>query len=126
MAEWRWTTPFFNVRLPSNPRPAVYRSGEDPSTRVQRRPIFPLLRLKLSTNSSMVQVRPWAWLQHWLHQPHGGVTRDTPLEPRNILRIWHGLLEEAGIERCSFHASRHTAASLLIAEGVPMKVVQEV
>jgi integrase len=53
-------------------------------------------------------------------------TVGTPLDPRNVLRIWHGLLERAGLERCAFHVSRHTAISLLIAEGVPLKVIQEV
>jgi integrase len=50
----------------------------------------------------------------------------TPLDPRNVLRIWHGLQEKAGIPRGPFHASRYTAVSLLVAEGVPMKVIQEV
>ena len=53
-------------------------------------------------------------------------TIGTPLDPRNVLRIWHGLLAEAGLERRAFHVSRHTAVSLLIAEGVPLKVIQEV
>ncbi len=50
----------------------------------------------------------------------------TPIDPRNLLRRWHGLLAVSGLERRAFHTTRHTAASLLIAEGVPMKVVQEV
>jgi integrase len=53
-------------------------------------------------------------------------TVGTPLDPRNVLRIWHGLLDKAGLERRAFHVSRHTAVSLLIAEGVPLKVIQEV
>jgi integrase len=53
-------------------------------------------------------------------------TIGTPLDPRNVLRIWHGLLDQAGLERRAFHVSRHTAVSLLIAEGVPLKVIQEV
>jgi integrase len=53
-------------------------------------------------------------------------TIGTPLDPRNVLRIWHGLLDQAGLDRCAFHISRHTAVSLLIAEGVPLKVIQEV
>ena len=53
-------------------------------------------------------------------------TVGTPLDPRNVLRIWHGLLDQAGLDRCTFHVSRHTAVSLLIAEGVPLKVIQEV
>jgi integrase len=47
-------------------------------------------------------------------------------DPRNVLRICHGLLPEAGLERCGFHVSRHTAVSLLIAGGVPLKAIQEV
>jgi site-specific recombinase XerD len=50
----------------------------------------------------------------------------TPLDPRNVPRIWHGFLAEARLERCAFHVSRHTAVGLLIAEGVQLKVIQEV
>ena len=55
-----------------------------------------------------------------------GSTVGTRPDPRNVLRICHGLLAEAGLERCGFHVSRHTAVSLLIAEGVPLEVIQEV
>jgi integrase len=50
----------------------------------------------------------------------------TPLDARDVLSIWHHLLDDAGLERRAFQVSRHTAISLLIAEGVPLKVVQEV
>jgi site-specific recombinase XerD len=50
----------------------------------------------------------------------------TPLDPRNVLRIWHCLLDKAGLEQRAFHVSRHTAVSLLSAEGVPLKVIKEV
>ena len=53
-------------------------------------------------------------------------TVGTPLDPRNVLRIWHGLLAEVGLERRAFQVSRHTAVSLLVTEGVPLKVIQEV
>ena len=53
-------------------------------------------------------------------------TVGTRLDPRNVLRGWRGVLARAGVARRPFHASRHTAASLLLAEGVPVKVVQEV
>ena len=53
-------------------------------------------------------------------------TVGTPLNPRNVLRIWHGRQDRAGVTRGPFHASRHTAISLLIAEGLQMKVIQEV
>ena len=53
-------------------------------------------------------------------------TIGTPLDPRNVLRVWHGLLTAAGLPRRAFHVTRHTAVSLLIAEGMPLKVIQEI
>ena len=53
-------------------------------------------------------------------------TVGTPLDARNVLRIWHRLLEDVGWNGRAFHVTRHSAISLLIAQGVPLKVVQEV
>ena len=44
----------------------------------------------------------------------------TGLQPRNVLRTLHGLLEVAELPRVRFHDLRHSAASLLIAEGVEL------
>jgi integrase len=52
-------------------------------------------------------------------------TIGAPLDPRNVLRLWHKILEDADVPRVSFHALRHTTASLLIAEDVQMKMIQE-
>jgi integrase len=59
----------------------------------------------------------------------GHVFTDTiggPLDPRNTLRWWQGLTEAAGLGRRRFHASRHTAATLLLDQGVPLEVVSAV
>jgi len=50
----------------------------------------------------------------------------TPLDPRNSLRWWHNLTERAGVGRRRFHASRHTAASLMHEAGVPLEVISRV
>jgi len=42
------------------------------------------------------------------------------LHPRNVLRLLHALLAEAGLCRIRFHELRHAAASLLIASGVEL------
>jgi integrase len=47
----------------------------------------------------------------------------TVLDPRNVLRWWHGLTRRAGVGRRRFHASRHTAATLMLNNGVPLEVV---
>src|SRR5215210_525901 len=53
-------------------------------------------------------------------------TIGTPIDPRNALRIWQRLLANAGLPRRTFHVTRHTAVSVLIGEGVPLKVIQEI
>jgi integrase len=47
----------------------------------------------------------------------------TPLDGRNALRWWHELTERAGVGRRRFHASRHTAATIMLNNGVPLEVV---
>jgi integrase len=47
----------------------------------------------------------------------------TRLDPRNVLRWWHDLTIRAGVGRRRFHASRHTAATLMLNAGVPLEVV---
>lgn len=46
-----------------------------------------------------------------------------PLYPRNVLRALHAILEGADLPRVRFHDLRHSAASLLIAEGVQLAEV---
>lgn len=50
----------------------------------------------------------------------------TPLDARNVVRQFHGLLARAGLPRMPFHTLRHTAASLLLAQGLDIRVVQQV
>ncbi len=48
-----------------------------------------------------------------------------PLGQRNVLREFTLLLDRAGLRHVSFHALRHTHATLALLQGVPAKVVQE-
>ena len=49
-----------------------------------------------------------------------------PLRKQNLVRrSFHPLLKRAGLRKVRFHDLRHTAATLLLAEGVHPKVVQE-
>jgi integrase len=47
----------------------------------------------------------------------------TRLDRRNVLRWCHDLTVRAGVGRRRFHASRHTAATLMLNNGVPLEVV---
>jgi len=67
-----------------------------------------------------------AWLNEWdlaFTGDHG-----IPLSDRMVRYEFQGLLEKAGItgRRIRLHDLRHGAATYMLAQGVPMKVVQEV
>jgi integrase len=48
------------------------------------------------------------------------------LEPRNLHRAFKAMLTKAGPPDIRFHDLRHNAASLMLAQGVPLRVVMEV
>lgn len=50
----------------------------------------------------------------------------TAILPRNILRAWHAFSERVLGRRLSFHALRHSAATLMIGQGVGLRTVSDV
>ncbi len=50
----------------------------------------------------------------------------TPLDPRNLLREFKSICASAGLGDWHIHELRHSAASLMLAMGVPIQVVSEV
>lgn len=48
-----------------------------------------------------------------------------PINPRHVLRSFDAIVKRAGLTRISIHDLRHTHATLLLRDGVPVKVVQE-
>ena len=53
-------------------------------------------------------------------------TVGTPIDPRNLLREFKGICIEAGLGDWHLHELRHSAASLMLAQGVKLHVVSEV
>lgn len=49
----------------------------------------------------------------------------TPLDSRNVTKAFQSLLERVGLPRMRFHDLRHSAATLMLAEGVPPRVIME-
>ena len=49
----------------------------------------------------------------------------TPLEPRKVEQVFHQIVRAAGLPRVRVHDLRHTAATLLLAQGVHPRVVME-
>lgn len=59
---------------------------------------------------------------------HGFVFADQlggPIDPAEDWREWKTLLADAGVRDARVHDGRHTAATLLLAQGVDIRVVQE-
>jgi integrase len=50
----------------------------------------------------------------------------TPIEPRNLKRSFDRVIEKAGLDHTCLHGLRHTAASFLLAQGVPMRMISDV
>ncbi len=63
------------------------------------------------------------WSDHGLvfAQPNG-----KPIEPRNDYRAWKSLLRAAGVRDARLHDARHTAATLLLSQGVQARVAMEI
>ena len=49
-----------------------------------------------------------------------------PLDPRRDHAAWHAALAEEGLPPMRLHSARHTTATLLLAAGVPQRVIQEI
>jgi hypothetical protein len=50
----------------------------------------------------------------------------TPVEPRNVNRRWDELRRRAGLDWLRLHDLRHGCATLLLAKGVPDRVIMQV
>jgi len=50
----------------------------------------------------------------------------TPIDPRNVNRQLDALIERAGVRRLRFHDLRHTCATLLLAQGVDLRVIMQI
>lgn len=62
-------------------------------------------------------------------QDHGLVfaqENGKPIDPRTDHRAWKALLEAAGVRDARLHDARHTAATLLLLQGVSTRVVMDV
>jgi integrase len=51
--------------------------------------------------------------------------RGTPLDPKNVTHRFQDVLKRAGVPRMRFHDLRHGCATLLLAQGENLKLIQE-
>jgi integrase len=83
--------------------------------------VKPLRKHRIKQNEWRLQLGP-AWQNHDLVFPSEA---GRPWEPSRVLYRFHKALTKAGIPKRRVHDLRHTAATLMLEEGVPLKVVQE-
>jgi integrase len=103
----------------------VFREPKAKSKRVVMIPpeLVPLLRLHRAAQLAERLHAGSAWEDHdvLFAQPNG-----RPVDPRDDWEEWKGLLRGAGVRDARVHDGRHTAATLLIEQGVHVRVVQEI
>jgi integrase len=81
------------------------------------------LRRQRSRQAASRLAKGAAWEDNDLVFPNG---LGRPLNPTNLLRrVPYPLLEAAGLPKVRFHDLRHTAATLLLTERVPTRVVSD-
>jgi integrase len=115
-------------------RQTVQRAGGKlvfvpPKTQRSRRaiPLLPQLVSALTEHRDRQDRERAAAGQRW--QEHGLVfttTIGTPIEPRNLNRSFTALCDSAGIRRIRLHDLRHTCATLLLAQGVDLRMIMEI
>jgi integrase len=100
----------------------------EPKTRLSRRTIaLPAFAVAALRKHRASQLREQLWAgSKW--EEHGLVftsTIGTPLDGTNVTHRLQRLLGEAGLPRLRFHDLRHTAATLLLTQGVHPRVVMD-
>ncbi|MEU6407629.1 tyrosine-type recombinase/integrase [Microbispora sp. NPDC046933] len=63
------------------------------------------------------------WEDHDLLFP---TSRGRPMERSEDYKMWKALLRQAGVREAHLHDARHTAGTLLVEQGVHIRVVQEI
>jgi integrase len=77
---------------------------------------------ELKARQIVAKVNAPVWLESWglvFAGPNG-----EPINRTSLGEDFRAVLQRAGLERMRFHDLRHSAASILLGQGVPMKVVQ--
>ena len=86
-------------------------------------PLIPLLKAHKAAQAAERLAAGTVW-EDWdlvFCRPDG-----RPIDPRDDWGAWRSLLEDADISHARLHDARHTAATLLLEQGVDIRVVQEI
>jgi integrase len=100
-----------------------------PKTKSSKRklPLPAKVERALARHAERQEEERQAWGQGW--NENGLVfpsVAGTPIEPRNLVRHFKGLLQRAGLPDIRFHDLRHSCATVLISQGVHPRIVMEI
>jgi len=104
----------------------------EPKSRAGRRSLaLPLPLAQALRNHRVQQSQERAAVgANWQPQPHGGVVfaqaNGCPIDPAADYKAWKKLLTSAGVRDARLHDARHTAATLLLQQGVPARVAMQI
>jgi integrase len=101
----------------------------EPKTEKSRRalPLPSLLIASLRAHRSRQLEERLRAGEHWQQTDFVFTTQiGTPIEPRNLNRTFDALLKNAGLSRIRFHDCRHTAATILLSQGVSPRTIMEI
>ncbi|WP_218106014.1 tyrosine-type recombinase/integrase [Micromonospora citrea] len=116
-------------REPGAPVPAPRCSGAaQPAAGDEPPPLSPLSRLRRPRASRSPRQLPERFdADNWADPGLVfATTVGTPIHPRNDYRSFREIIRQAGLRQVRLHDLRHTAASVLLAQGVPARVVMEI
>jgi integrase len=130
----RWTDVDFDRKEITVSRTISWMAGtgfvvHEPKTRMSARTIPMVLGVEAALREQRRKQRETRmaigaeWESHgWVFATHKG----TLLMPRNVLREFQKLTVAAGLGKVRLHAARHTAATLMLKNGVPLEVVSAI
>ena len=123
-----WDTNQLNVQRQIQRVPEKGLTYSQPKTAAGRRMII----MMSDTISTLKDHKKRQWVEREFHgekwQDHDLIFPSsirTPLSQNNLNRDYKQLLNEANLPNIRFHDLRHTAASLMLKQGISVKVVQE-
>ena len=97
--------------------------GGKARTIVIPKPLIPLLEEAKKAQEKERTAAGETWEEWGLCFPN---SHGRPMEPRDDWAAWKWLCREAGVREARLHDARHTAATLLLEQGVDIRVVQEI
>ena len=90
-------------------------------------PLVPSVRAALFEHAKLLGITPPPFSHNPEYSTYGTVVSSragTPLEPRNLARIFYELIKKANLPRIRIHDTRHMAATFLKDLNVPVKDAQ--